>query len=248
MNNLNMRIKYYFRIVHGYIKKLTNQPGIAGYISSLIYFTYWVGVKAGMQQAKNRQGFDLIHGVDTFELLTDEAIYSDNLISDDTKFAVHATSDKIERITEGIGYLTDEIIEANESTFLDFGCGKGRSLIVSHSLGFKSLIGIELSPYVYEVCRKNLEKMQIQCSLINESMKDLNYKKIEFPNKNIIVYAYNPTTVNILVESLNKLLSSWPDKNIFLIYTNPQSSIENNMIDGIKLLRKGHKIDVYNLS
>ena len=84
-----------------------------------------------MQQAKNRQGFDLIHGVDTFELLTDEAIYSDNLISDDTKFAWHATSDKIERITEGIGYLTDEIIEANESTFLDLGCGKGRSLIVS---------------------------------------------------------------------------------------------------------------------
>jgi SAM-dependent methyltransferase len=43
-----------------------------------------------------------------------------------------------------------------EATFIDYGCGAGRVLIVAAECGFKRIIGIELSPYLVEVCQRNI--------------------------------------------------------------------------------------------
>lgn len=171
------------------------KKGILGYMASLIYYTYGAiksgtKLKFGAMQAYNRQGFDIVRGVDTFETLTTEKEYSKNINSPDITQAVNATSDKVERIKESVLYILNTNISTENTTFIDFGCGKGRSLIVSHDLGFKSLIGIELSPYILDICRKNLEKLKIECNLINESISKVDYKAINFPKDNILIYAY----------------------------------------------------------
>ena len=230
--------------------ELTKQKGMLGYIASLIYFTY-ASIKSGSDlksaamQAYDRQGFDIIRRVDTFEELTSHKQYSQNVTSSDLEHAVNATSDKNQRIKRSIGYLLNTRITTENTTFIDFGCGKGRTLILSHDLGFRYLIGIELSSWIIDVCRKNMDKLNIDCKLINQSMREVNYKAISFPKDNILIYAYNPTSMDILIESINKLLSSQPGKDVFLIYTNPPGQIQNNLINQIKLIKEEHKINIY---
>ena len=90
-----------------------------------------------------------------------------------------------------------------------------------------------------------MDKLNIDCKLINQSMREVNYKAISFPKDNILIYAYNPTSMDILIESINKLLSSQPGKDVFLIYTNPPGQIQNNLINQIKLIKEEHKINIY---
>ena len=77
------------KIIH-----LTNKKGIIGYISSLIFFTYasiksFSSLRLAALQAYNRQGFDIIYGVDTFEELTSNKLYSKNISSPDLVDAVN---------------------------------------------------------------------------------------------------------------------------------------------------------------
>ena len=99
-----------------------------------------------------------------------------------------------------------------------------------------------------ESCKKNLQKLNINSQLLNESIKDVDYSIIKPLRKNIVVYAYNPTSIEILVDALNKLRSVNSQKNIFLIYTNPQSKINSSMISKIKFLKSSHKVDIYKIN
>ena len=236
------------------IELSSKKRGIFGYMASLIYYTYGAiksgsDLKLAAMQAYNRQGFDIFRGIDTFETLTVDKEYSKNIDSPDLIQAVNATSDKVERIKKSVLYLLNTRITREDTTFIDFGCGKGRSLIVSHDLGFKSLVGVELSPYILDICRKNLEKLKIECNLINASIKDVDYGSLNLSKKNILIYAYNPTSIDILIESISSLLSSLTkQQNFFLIYTNPQGLINNDVLKQAKLIKKAHKIDIYSLN
>jgi len=45
-----------------------------------------------------------------------------------------------------------------ESTFIDFGCGKGATLVYALKLGFKKVIGVEYSAKLSGIAWKNLQK------------------------------------------------------------------------------------------
>jgi len=218
------------------LKSKINQPGLLGYISSLIYFSYGGGLKVGLEQARDRQGFDLFYGVDTF----DKRYVVEH---EDGQLAEASTPDKVKRIKTSILFM-DGIVDMGKTTFIDFGCGKGRALIVASKFGFQSLVGIEFSPHAMEVCRNNLKKLSIPCSFFTESISEIDYSTTLIRSKNIIIYAYNPTTLSIIVESCNKLLQAYPNLRVFLIYTNPQGSISTAMIPTIKLISSKHKQDI----
>lgn len=235
-------------MIKNLIKNLLNRPGVLGYLSSLIYFTYGGGWKAGYLQAKNRQGFDLFYGVDTFNLPSSDEKWAENLTSSDSKWAVDSTSDKVERIEKGINFITDQHASPSECTFIDFGCGKGRALIVASKQGFSSLVGIELSPYAMTVCQNNLKKLSISCSVLSGSIRDVDFSDVGEMADNIVIYAYNPTALNIIVDACENVIRSYPNRKIFLIYTNPQGQILTDMISMAQKIFHDHKLDVYRLS
>lgn len=47
---------------------------------------------------------------------------------------------------------------AIDSTFVDYGCGKGRVLILAALHGFKRVIGVEFAPELAEISRHNLRR------------------------------------------------------------------------------------------
>jgi SAM-dependent methyltransferase len=231
-------------MLKGIIRKNINTAGMTGFLSSFIYFSYSGGIKKGFEQAYNRQGFDLIHGTDTQEISILEVRDRDELANDEyTKLAVDSVSDKVERVHAALEFLIENGVIPGESNFIDFGCGKGRSLIIASKMGFKKLFGVELSPTILAICKSNLEKVGVNnANLIQNNFRKVDYSSLAFESKPVVIYAYNPTAFVILRESCLKLLSECPDIPVFCIYTNPQDKIEFG-----QLLFHDKKTDVYRL-
>ena len=232
------------------IKKHIKQPGFLGYLSSLIYFTYGGGVKSGLRQAYNRQGFDMRYGVDTSESLCSGPKGSEGIDAtyEDVKYAVNNVPDKVERIKEGINILKGQYyMPCRQTAFLDFGSGKGRALIVASKLGFSSLIGIEFSLNEFKVCKKNLIKLKISSRLFFDSIRRVDFQSEVIEEKYILIYAYNPSSIEIIAEACNNVIQAYPGKKIFLMYTNPHGDVANHITSPILKIFSRNKLDCYEL-
>jgi SAM-dependent methyltransferase len=91
---------------------------------------------------------------------------------------------------------TTKGLDLNEYSFVDLGCGKGRTLIVAAQLPFKEVIGVELSPLHCEVARTNIErylsdgKQPALCRNVRVSC--VNAADFVFPDTNLLIYMYRP--------------------------------------------------------
>jgi SAM-dependent methyltransferase len=91
---------------------------------------------------------------------------------------------------------TTKKLDLNEYTFVDLGCGKGRTLIVAAQLPFKEVIGVELSPLHCEVAKTNINrylsdgKNRVLCRNIRISC--VNAADFLFPDTNLLIYMYRP--------------------------------------------------------
>jgi SAM-dependent methyltransferase len=91
---------------------------------------------------------------------------------------------------------TTKGLDLNEYSFIDLGCGKGRTLIVAAQLPFKEVIGVELSPLHCEVAEANIkrylsdEKQPALCR--NVRISCVNAEDFIFPDSNLLIYMYRP--------------------------------------------------------
>jgi SAM-dependent methyltransferase len=49
-------------------------------------------------------------------------------------------------------------VDPSQCTFLDYGSGKGRALLLAAERGFRRVVGVEVSKDLFEISRRNLEK------------------------------------------------------------------------------------------
>lgn len=135
--------------------------------------------------------------------------------------------------------------KANHKTLLDVGCATGPMLIMAHELGF-DVSGIDLSPKMVEVCKKNLSSLitedKIKCGTLEDYAQELPkfdviicssvFEYLDRPllyleifnnllNANGIVLITIPNTKSItrFIESLFKKISGLVP---FLVYLHPK--------------------------
>lgn len=89
--------------------------------------------------------FDLSHGVDT------TALHG----SVDHPHSVHYQGADPRLVKQLLRSLPPR---ARASTFVDFGCGKGRALLLALEHGFQEVVGVEIAPDLASICRRNLAK------------------------------------------------------------------------------------------
>ncbi|BCA53906.1 hypothetical protein W02_10460 [Nitrospira sp. KM1] len=82
-----------------------------------------------------------------------------------------------------------------QSTFVDLGCGKGRTLIIAGQFPFKRVVGVELSSQLYQAAVDNLtryriEKHRMQCKDIGVICG--NALEFDLPRTDLFVYMYRP--------------------------------------------------------
>lgn len=168
--------------------------------------------------------FDLCHGTDTFNHVRKGDI---NDIKSGNKTFGTDYEPANPKIFNNIFQDIEKKLGRNiaQDVLIDFGCGKGRPLLIAGMLGLKEAIGVEYSETLCAVARKNIEilksrkkvttRLQVVCS---DAML------FDVPRKATIFLFVNPFGEKIMrhvLASISESVSKNP-RNAIVIYMTPR--------------------------
>ncbi|WP_298300178.1 methyltransferase domain-containing protein [Hydrotalea sp.] len=107
--------------------------------------------------------------------------------------------------------------------FVDFGCGKGRSMCVAAHFGFINITGIELSPKLYYDAQYNITQTQHIFPKVNFHLINNDAFYISIPSNANCLFFYNPfdeIIIQQVILNIDKSLQENP-RNIEVIYITP---------------------------
>lgn len=115
-------------------------------------------------------------------------------------------------------------IKHEDFTFIDFGSGKGRTLLLASEFPFKKIIGIELSSQLHDIAQKNLRAYKSatsKCWKLQSVCVDASIYSI--PAENAVFYFYHPFEAPVLSKVLSNIGKSLEDnpRDIIVVYYNP---------------------------
>jgi len=163
--------------------------------------------------------FDLAYGVDTEEI---REVGSLDIDSGNARHAVRYQPSSGEEATRIVHSLA---IEHSRFTFLDFGAGKGRVLLIAAQLPFAAVIGIEFSRELCQVASENIGRLtadhrragRIECHFGDATAHEL-------PLTPLVCYFYNPfddVVMRQVVQRLERSLCEHP-RDAYIIYLHPE--------------------------
>jgi len=100
--------------------------------------------------------FDLAHGVDTSGLVPASHLITGHP-NDEHVTAYYGVAPSILRTLISRWRETPPPHPIHSYTFIDFGAGKGRAMLVASELPFRKVIGIELNPNLADIAQSNLD-------------------------------------------------------------------------------------------
>ena len=155
--------------------------------------------------------FDRRNGTDTSG---DESLWKFKIDSPSARFGRKYQPSGEEELAEAVRFLG---VDPMEMTFIDLGCGKGRTLLVAAGLGFRRVVGVEFAPELAAIATKNLEKMKIAIGAIIRG----DAGEFRFPADDLVLYLYNPFSEEVMRRVVLNLRDC-AAKKIFVIYKAPE--------------------------
>lgn len=120
--------------------------------------------------------------------------------------------------------------------FLDYGCGKGRAVIVAAMNPLGRVIGVELSPELSKAARENVDRAacRLACSDVEVVTTDASGYKV--PRDVTVVFLFNPFTGSILTAVQQKIYESILDapRRVRIVYMHPTK--QENAFDSLPWL------------
>lgn len=122
-------------------------------------------------------------------------------------------------------YLHSLDIPFQDYTFIDYGCGKGRALLMASDFPFKGIIGVEYAAELVAIARRNLEVYRSgeqKCHAIRVVECDAGV--FEPPSAPIVMFLYNPFDAVVLKQVLDRIRNIHTGKRPtnYLIYSDPE--------------------------
>ena len=114
------------------------------------------------------------------------------------------------------------------STFVDYGCGKGRILLLAAEYGFKHIVGIDYSPKLCKISQNNIDIFLKNKSLSSTSFsiinEDASVRTVE--NSENVFFMFNPFDAKIVSDVVRNISLSLKDhpRKCWIIYVNPYYS------------------------
>ena len=129
-------------------------------------------------------------------------------------------------------------------TYIDLGCGKGRSLFVAAECGFRRIVGVELSPVLYVRARENIGRFRARrfragASAAIEAVHQ-NAREFAFPEGDLVIYMFNPfgaDTMQRVLENLDDARRRRP-RRVVVILLWPRCGEQVAAVKGMRLLRE----------
>lgn len=160
--------------------------------------------------------FDTVHGTVTGGL---QHLHGLKITGRNAKYGLsHIASDpdEFKNVIQRLG------IDLREFTFLDFGSGKGRALILAASLPFRRIIGVEFAAELNQAAAENLSAIA-SGDLDRFELVWQDAAAYTAPVEPLIVYMYNPFGATVVRQVARNVLDSWftAPRPLHVIYVNP---------------------------
>jgi hypothetical protein len=194
------------RIAKTIVPRIRKSLRDRGLVASLLRsFLLPVHLIREYRQAKSRRPdqdlseFDRTHGVDTegefdgWTYLSDLEISSPNWIEGVDYTPIEPQ--RFERV------LASFDIAYEDFTFVDFGSGKGRALLLASEFPFKRIIGLEFSPELHRVAEDNLRHYRSE----RQRCRDIECRNEDFvdfplPLEPLVLFFFDPCQLRVLSE------------------------------------------------
>ncbi|MHB1185943.1 MAG: class I SAM-dependent methyltransferase [Desulfobulbia bacterium] len=138
--------------------------------------------------------------------------------------------------------LLERVPLPRESVLVDFGCGKGRVLLLAVLRGIKKAVGIEFSPELCAIARNNVRIVeQATGSRLNITVIEGDVAQYEIEDDQNVFFFFNPfddVVLEAVVNNIKKSLRRKP-REIAIIYYNP---VHSHILDNSFLPSKGYII------
>jgi hypothetical protein len=165
------------------------------------------------------RAFDLRHGVDTggYIQLKQFHLTNSTWVHGSPYVAVHP--DDFVRL---VGALA---IRHQDFSFVDFGAGKGRALLMAQNYPFKRVIGVEFSTELIEIARRNIRNYQgnaprrVEPELVCADALDY-----VLPDGPGVYFFFNPFDRDIMERVAARVARSYREqpRELFVLYSNPK--------------------------
>lgn len=113
-----------------------------------------------------------------------------------------------------------ELNITSQDSILDYGSGKGASLLLFRKYAFGKVSGVELSPVLLDIARKNFKRLRVH----DINMYHANGRDFQDLDQYNHFYFYNPFPCDVMDAVLNNIRVSIGRKprTVKLIYCNPK--------------------------
>ena len=115
-------------------------------------------------------------------------------------------------------------IDYSDYAFVDYGCGKGRVLLLASEFPFREIVGVELSESLCEIAAENVKTYnskskkcdQIECLKTDATAYDI-------PKRPALLFFFNPFDDHILAKVLDQIHQSLDEqpRDVMVVYSNP---------------------------
>jgi len=153
---------------------------------------YWVYLKPGTwaREATNRridEEFDRRHDVDTGG---DVSPGPADVIGQNWKLSNRYAAVGPAEFSEGMSHVS---LAYPEFTFIDFGSGKGRGLLLASELPFRKIIGVEFCPELNRIARQNLRRYPAAARRNGDiEIVDADAATFRIPSGPLLLFLNNP--------------------------------------------------------
>ena len=138
--------------------------------------------------------------------------------------------------------LLDTIPLPPESVLVDFGCGKGRVLLLAVLRGIKKAVGIEFSPELCAIARDNVRIVeQATGARLDITVIEGDVTHYEIEDDQNVFFFFNPfddVVLEAVVKNIKKSLQR-KSREIAIIYYNP---VHSHILDNSFLPKNGYLI------
>jgi SAM-dependent methyltransferase len=114
-------------------------------------------------------------------------------------------------------------VEPDAFTFVDFGSGKGRAVLLAAQQRFQRVIGVELAPELHQISKRNVQAGLTEQRRADVELHCMDACEFELPDVPLVLYLYHPFGPEVLAPLVHRVVASYQraPRPIFVIYLNP---------------------------
>lgn len=114
-------------------------------------------------------------------------------------------------------------LDANNEVFLDYGCGKGRAVVVAAMHPFRRVIGIELSPELCDIAKENVRRAARKLECPDVEIVAANAMDYVVPSDVTVVFLFNPFQGRVLATVQKRIRQSLirSPRRLRIVYMHP---------------------------